>query len=273
MHFQPRQYNPSGPIRITSDCKACYKAHLFAKDLFATVVTEVINEHTIGDTLSVDIRHHESPGKEIIQQVFPGKIGFSHTIRCFNHTRTEYLVYAGVQVIYRGSEHRNQCDYAKIIIDLSVRKKAPQSHLTNFTRLIDTLNLFSRKFADPGTTIVEKCNGHHSIDYLITTTVGKIEKPFATPSFHMTSAMIHNHKEERPMSYRSFGVTIVDDTSPERGSVNPIHHIKRDDTLYPSIQEDLYGEPSGYHSSLPESISTMNINEIRGRTMLRRGTH
>lgn len=204
--------------------------------------------------------------------MFPGKIGFSHTIRCFNHTRIEYLVYAGVQVIYRGSDHRNQCDYAKIIVDLSVRKKAPQSHLTNFTRLIDTLNLFSRKFAGLGTTIVEKRNSHHSIDYLITTTVGKIEKPFATPSFHMMSAMIHNHKEERPMSYRSFGVTIVDDTSPERESVDPIHHIKRDDTPYPSIQEELYGEPSGYRSSLLESLSTMNLDDRHRRTMLRRGT-
>lgn len=271
MAYQPIAYHQDDPPRLSLCCTLCAEALLFAKDLFATAVTEVINSETIPYTISIDLKHAKGNQPEITKVAYPGKDTWVHTIRCYNHTRADYILNAGITIVYKPGPHTKRCEYAKIVTDLSIRRNASSIHQSMFRHLIHTLGLFSRRFAGPGTTLIEKREGNHISDYLITTTTGLIETPKATPGFQKVSSLMHSSHDSRvePVRYmsRDRGI-LAEDDSPES------HYIQESpltmQTSLPSITPRT-NPPSRSNtmSTLTEQYEAMLINQAHDRSRFR----
>lgn len=124
--------------------------------MFASAVCETINDYTVDQVISVDLRHQRPNTANLWSEIYAGKVAWQHILRLFNHTRTEYITNLSITVLYRKDHHNQNCDYAFICTELHRKHKAPQDIQFTCREIVKRLTLDSRRFTGPGSTSVER---------------------------------------------------------------------------------------------------------------------
>ena len=61
MRYQPLPFVRHSPPQEEHLCEVCSKALKLAEDMFASVVTEMLNNYTIRHVLLMDLKHNKAP--------------------------------------------------------------------------------------------------------------------------------------------------------------------------------------------------------------------
>ena len=239
MHYQPLPYNVQEYPKENDLCEVCVHALRRAEDMFASAVCEAVNDYTIPQVLSIDIRHQEAPKEDLWPQRFPGKYTWQHILRCYNHTRTEYLTNMAITVLYRKTAHSEKCKYAYIVTEVTRKRSAPQMHHNINREITRRLALESRRFTGPGTTSIERKESPQAIEYLINTMVGNARVLPVQPGYKRIKGYIHNYMDESPME----GETALDDYVPVASPVIPDPALFQSPRDEPSTEEIVYRGP------------------------------
>ena len=70
MRYQPLPFVRHSQLQEEHLCKNALK---LAEDMFASVVTEMLNDYTIGHVLSMDLKYNEAPETDLWRTRFPTK--------------------------------------------------------------------------------------------------------------------------------------------------------------------------------------------------------
>lgn len=204
MRYQPLPFVRHSPPQEEHLCEVCSKALKLAEDMFASVVTETLNDYTIGHVLSMDLKHHEAPETDLWKTRFPTKDTWQHSLRCYNHTRTEYVTDTVITLCYRAQPHTEKCKYAYINVDLfrGVKADIPHAYITR--NIVKRLLLDSRRYCGPGTTTLERQANKDFTSYQIHTVVGSTIVFPVTIGYTRERGWTHNNMEEAeiPIEHR-----------------------------------------------------------------------
>ena len=202
-------------------CELCQHALTVGQNLFSSVVYSVLNQRTMMCILSIDIMHQQAPHGDMIPHLYPGKVGWQHVLRLYNHNRTDYLQNMGITIIYRPEPHTTRCDYAHILTELGRKAEASRMHQAMFHFTLETIMNESRLFAGPGTTSVERKGEPLMVNYLVQTHLGKNRTLNIQPGFTRIYTWHHNHQSLEQVDRVTSFYSDDDDTVDERVVYQP----------------------------------------------------
>ena len=213
MRIQPLPFIRHNPPQEEHLCEVCRNAFKLAEDMFASVVTEMLNDYTIGHVLSMDLKHNEAPEVDLWKTRFPTKDTWQHSLRCYNHTRTEYVTDSVITLCYKAQPHSTRCNYAYINIDLFRGVKAEIPHAFINRCIVKRLLLDSRRYCGPGTTTLERQQTKDFTSYQIHTVVGSTIVFPTTVGYTRERGWTHNHMEEAEIPIESRRARAVSDAT------------------------------------------------------------
>ena len=256
MRYQPLGHQPEVPPNTSMLCSKCKHTLHRAEDMFQTMVQEAVNDYTTVYTLSIDIKHGTPERNEYWHVQFPGKDVWQHTLRVFNHDRTDYTANYSINVVFKKEPHTEDCPYAYISTYIIRRKQAPivNQHIARET--VKQLTLEARRFTGPGNTSIERKENAHFIEYYVNTMVGSNILLAITPGFERIRGWCHNYQEEEPID--------------EPKTIKPNYHNKSNYETVISAPQPIYSIPN--RTLITDELEELSLNTPKRKLQVRRGT-
>lgn len=197
---------PADHINIQGHCGKCQHGHRVAWDMYYHLVSHMLPPQAIQGNIQIQCTHKQLRDQEISGNArYEVAIwtAYEHTVRIFSDDLNDYILNAGVRIIFRKDPHTEECATVMIEVDSPIRKRAdPNIHQLNRQGLI-LLAMFMKEATGPGFTVIDDKTTNLITDTRIRSVLGKVHVPGLDLGYNRRSSFLHCRDD------------IIDDRTPE----------------------------------------------------------